>query len=119
MADLTKVNPQILDAVNTTNSIVVGAAASEGVGIVRQQVAQSTGLAIQDAVDQLQQLLVLNSAVTGKAMAVIFTNQEQIPQALLAVETMQSAVNTGVGWFQQIGDAAASILAKYPSPSPS
>lgn len=117
MADLTTVNPQIKDAVNTTNSIVLSAAAKEGISIVRQQVAQSTGLAIQDAVDQLQQLLVLNSAVTGKAMAVIFSDPEQIPQALLAMETIQGAVNTGVGWFQQIGQAASTIVSNYPSAS--
>lgn len=114
--DLVKVNPQITDAVAVTNSAVLGAAAQEAVAAVRQQVAQSTGLAIQDAVDQLQQILVLNSAVTGKALAIILTEKEKIPQAVLAMETAQSAVTVSIGWMADIGKAAAEILNEYPSP---
>ena len=110
------VNPKIKDAVTTTNQAVLGAAAQEAVAAVRQQVAQSTGLAIQDAIDQLQQTLVLNSAVTGKALSIILTEPEKAPQALLALQTAQSAVNNSISWMTNIGEAAAGILNDYPSP---
>lgn len=116
MPDLTTVNPQIKDAVAITNATVLGAAVKEALSVVRQQVTQSTGLAVQDSVDQLQQLLVLNSAVTGKALSIILTDQEKIPQAMLAMETIQKAVTTGIGWFQQIGDTASKVAGEFPTP---
>lgn len=118
MTDLTIVNPQIKDAVTTTNTAVLGASSQTALGAVRQQVAQSTGLAIQDAVDQLQQLMVLNSAVTGKALSILLaptTTPEQAQNATSAMTTIQGAVQQGISWFESVGQAASGIIQNYPS----
>lgn len=117
MSNLAVVNPQIVDAVTITNKIVGGAAANEATAVVRQQVTQSMGLVIQDAVDHLQQLLVLDATVTAKTMTILFSNPEQAPQALAALATIQEAVQKGISELATIGSTASTILAEFPSPS--
>lgn len=114
MADLTQVNPQIKDAVRTTNQEVFQDARQRGAAAVFQQVAQSAGLAIQDGTDHLQNILALDAAVTGKAAAIILSDPEKIPQALLAVETLQEAVQKSISVLAQIGETSDQIVSEFP-----
>ncbi|MEM7049618.1 MAG: RebB family R body protein [Acidobacteriota bacterium] len=110
-----KVNPQIVDAVETTNAIVLSKAATMGMGAVSQQIAQAVGLAVQDSVDHLQNALTLDSAVSGQALAIILADPEKIPQAELALQKANQVVQDSIQDVEEIGKAVASVLSDLSS----
>jgi hypothetical protein len=63
----TVVNPQVSDAVTSTNLNVVGASPAQAMSIVYQGVASATNLAIQNAQYGSQQLNQIGQAVTAVA----------------------------------------------------
>jgi hypothetical protein len=81
---------------------------------VRQTVPELAGVAVQDSVDFLNQMLNLNAQSTAKAMSMIISNLNT-PQATLAIETIQKATDSAIQDFEKIGAAAAKVAAGFPT----
>lgn len=114
---MANLNPQIVQAVEKTREEVVGSAREEALAIVFQQVAQAGGMAIEDAVDNLQSLLTLNIAVVGKALEIIlFGPKSKIDDAVKAITEIGKAVGSGITNLKDIGSAASQVLKEFPQP---
>jgi hypothetical protein len=71
VADKTDVNSQITDAVTQVNETVIGSSEALARAMADQVMAQTIGLALQNAVAQQQQLYILRNAVTTAATRAI------------------------------------------------
>ena len=71
MADTTKVNGQITDAVTQTNVNVLGDAPAQAMGTLFQVAAQAAGLSLQNAVSNQQNLNQLNPVIVADAIAIL------------------------------------------------
>lgn len=116
MADPTKVNPQILDAVQASQLATLSPAVirSSGAGKAYQSVAQSTAIAVQDATDNLRNVGVISSTAFGVALSQILATGDTSPYTEVlahAERLMKDAVTT----FKKIGESAAEILREFPS----
>ncbi|MBV7339373.1 hypothetical protein KFU94_66380 [Chloroflexi bacterium TSY] len=111
------VNPQIIDAVKRTNAIIDDAQ-KVGQGIVYQQVTQSLGLAVQDTTTHLNQMLVLNAAVSAKVMEMLVASEGKIPepQNLLKIQGYaREIVTDSTEFLKNVGEAAGSVMAEFGS----
>lgn len=123
---LSKVNPQIVDAVQETTKAVIGPATSlsgntamaarVANGIAYQYVAQSSAMAVQDAGTYMRNV----AAMAEAAMAVVMTKMleappESITQWSPAIPAIETALKTGVTFFKDAGSAAAEVLEEFPS----
>ena len=68
MAFPTSVNDQITDAVTQSNVKVLGDAPAQALGSLYQTMAQSAGLAVQNAISHQQQTNLLANATTTKCI---------------------------------------------------
>jgi hypothetical protein len=84
----------------------------DGQVIVRLTVPELAGVAVQDSVDFLNNMLNLNAQSTAKAMTMIISNLNT-PQATLAIETIQKATESAIQDFEKIGAAAARVVAAF------
>jgi hypothetical protein len=82
---------------------------------VRETVSKLAGVAVQDSVEFLNQMLNLNAQSTAKAMSMIISNLNT-PQATLAIETIQKATENAIQDFEKIGAAAAKVAAGFATP---
>ena len=98
------------------NSITPQLIKQEGAGKAYQSVAQSTALAIQDAVDNLRNINTVSTTAQGVAMAqMIATGLPQPWTDILAAAQAMSAA--AVVNFSAISAASAAALNAYPTGS--
>ncbi len=71
MSDSTKVNEQITDAVTQTNVKVLAEAPAQAMGSLYQVASHSTGLAMQNAISNQQNLNQLNPIIVADAIKLI------------------------------------------------
>jgi hypothetical protein len=71
MADSTKVNEQITDAVTQSNVKVLGESPAQAMGSLYQIAAQANGIAMQNAVSNQNNLNQLNPSIVAKAISMI------------------------------------------------
>lgn len=71
MPDTTKVNEQITDAVTQTNVKVLAEAPAQAMGTLYQVASHSSGLAMQNAVSNQQNLNQLNPIIVADAIKLI------------------------------------------------
>ena len=71
MADSTKVNEQVTDAVTQSNVKVLGEAPAQALGSLYQVAAQANGIAMQNAVSNQNNLNQLNPSIVAKAISMI------------------------------------------------
>jgi hypothetical protein len=90
---------------------------SEGQVTVRLTVPELAGVAVQDSVDFLNNMLNLNAQSTARAMTMIISNLNT-GQATLAIETIQKATESAIQDFEKIGAAAAKVVAGFTTPLP-
>lgn len=64
----TALNPQIVQAVGTTNHAVLNGAGPGANGIAYQKVAQAAAYAVQDSTDYMRNIMSMASATTGVAL---------------------------------------------------
>ena len=67
MSEPQTVNPQVVDAVTLTNTSVLAIAPAQSMGLVYQTMAQSTSLAMQNAVTSQNGMQQINAAVISTA----------------------------------------------------
>ncbi len=124
MADIEKINAQIIDSLEKTQQFTLGSVVKEagagsvvkasGAGKAYQSVAQSTAIAIQDAADYLRNMGTITSTTIGVAFADWMVTKKAHPYTEIidkANETMTAATAT----FKQVGAAAKTVLQEFPS----
>ncbi|MBS1772054.1 MAG: RebB family R body protein [Bacteroidetes bacterium] len=86
----------------------------EGAGKAYQSVAQSSAIAIQDAVDNLRNMNTISTTAIGVAMAQMLATESPEPWSSIIAEA-QTASLAAVTNFQAIGTAATNILSGFPN----
>jgi hypothetical protein len=115
MADITKVNPQVIDAINAVQSATMApqVVKTSGAGKAYQSVAQSTAIAVQDATDTLRNMSTIATTAIGVAMAqFLATKDEKYIKVITEAQTVMTNATTN---FTAVGTAAAQILKGFPS----
>ncbi|MFV8754984.1 hypothetical protein ACNOYE_30920 [Nannocystaceae bacterium ST9] len=108
------VNPQIIDSVEKTQTLVITPSKGITIDIVRAQVTQSLGLAISDATEYLRNMSAISSAATGVAFTKLLGNPSD-PNAIVALEQANTAVENAAKNLSAVGDAVGKVLAIWPS----
>ncbi|MEM9458287.1 MAG: hypothetical protein AAGF11_29190 [Myxococcota bacterium] len=116
MNDTTKINPQVVDALNATATATMSTPVvrTSGAGKAYQSVAQSTALAIQDATDNLRNMSLVSSTATGVALSQILATGELSPYTEVLLQA-QALMESAVKNFGDIGQSAAQILREFPT----
>ena len=109
------VNSQIVDSVALAQQATLGTEAvrASGAGKSYQSVAQSTAIAVQDAADNLRNVMTVSTTAIGAAMAELIATGE--PQHVEAINQANTVVMNAASHFKEIGESAAQILNTYPS----
>ncbi|SEQ28246.1 hypothetical protein SAMN04488038_105127 [Solimonas aquatica] len=115
MSDNTKVNAQIIDAINQVQMATMGpqVVLTSGAGKAYQSVAQSTAIAVQDATDALRNISTIATTAAGVAMAQYLATGDQ--RFATIIGTAQSMVSKATEDYGAIGAAAATVLKGFPS----
>jgi hypothetical protein len=115
MADITKVNPQVIDVINTVQSATMGpqVVKTSGAGKAYQSVAQSTAIAVQDAADTLRNLSTIATTAIGVAMAQFLATKD--PAYMPVIAEAQAVMTQATVNFTSVGTAAGQILKSFPS----
>lgn len=111
----TAVNPQVIDAINQSQTAAMGAQVvlTSGAGKAYQSVAQSTAIAIQDATDALRNISTITTTAAGVVIAQMLVNPASPTSALLP--TLQKVMESATKDYIAIGAAATEIVNEYPS----
>ncbi|MET0355395.1 hypothetical protein [Pedobacter sp. R20-19] len=87
----------------------------EGTVKAFQSIAQSTALAVQDAVDNLRNVNTISSTAIGVAMAQMLAVPADAVQYTPIVTAAQALATTAAANFLVVGQNAATILNGFPS----
>ncbi len=87
----------------------------EGTMKAYQSVAQSTALAVQDAVDNLRNINTISSTAIGVAMAQMLAVPANAGEYTTIVTTAQGIATAAAANFLLVGQNAASVLSGFPS----
>jgi predicted translin family RNA/ssDNA-binding protein len=115
MADITKVNPQIIDVINQVQQATMSpqVVLTSGAGKAYQSVAQAAAIAVQDAADALRNATTIANTASGVAMAqFLATGDPRYVQALTLAQQMTTSATQD---FSNIGVAAATVLKGFPA----
>ncbi|MFI4988873.1 MAG: hypothetical protein ACHQF3_15705 [Alphaproteobacteria bacterium] len=110
---LAAVNPQVLNAVASTNSSVLGAAKETGAGIAYQKVSQAAAFAVQDATDYMRNVMTV--ALTAQGIALKLMIEKKDPSYAPVLAAAQEAVTMAEGVFSAVGAAAGQVVSSFPS----
>ena len=108
----TRVNPQILDAVERSTAFVYGpqpqfkGGIPAGNAIAYEKAAQAAALAVQDAADYQRNVLSISTAAQGKALAMMLATEKVSPYA----EILGLAVVTALAATVTAGMASSAIV---------
>jgi hypothetical protein len=87
----------------------------EGAMKAYQSVAQSTALAIQDAVDNLRNINTISATVMGVAMAQMLADPPTASQYESIVTNAENMATAAAANFLTIGQNAATVLSGFPT----
>ena len=110
----TALNPQIVQAVGTTNHAVLNGAIPGANGIAYQKVAQAAAYAVQDSTDYLRNIMSMASATTGVAMQQMLVKKEVDPYADI-IKAATQAVTDAQKTFTNVGTSASSVVKDFDS----
>jgi hypothetical protein len=102
------------DMMISDNSITPQLMREEGAMKAYQSVAQSTALAIQDAVDNLRNINIISTTAIGVAMSQMLAQEKTTPWDDI-IKSAQEMSSTAAKTFLTIGQNAATILSSFPS----
>lgn len=106
-------NQQIVQAVDKTNSVVIGAAREEATGIAFQKVAQAAAFAVQDSTDYLRNMMTMAAAAQGVCMQKMVA--ENTPEQYATIMTdIQAAVTAAQANFAAVGTSASAVVTAFP-----
>ncbi len=110
----TALNPQIVQAVGTTNHAVLNGAGPGANGIAYQKVAQAAAYAVQDSTDYMRNIMSMASATTGVAMQKMLAEKTTDPYAdIIAAAT--KAVTDAQETFTKVGTASSGVVKDFDS----
>lgn len=108
----TALNPQIVQAVGTTNHAVLNGAIPGANGVAYQKVAQAAAYAVQDSTDYMRNIMSMASATTGVAMQKMLAENKPSPyDEIIAAAT--KAVTDAQKTFTSVGEAASSVVKDF------
>jgi hypothetical protein len=108
----TALNPQIVQAVGTTNHAVLNGAIPGANGVAYQKVAQAAAYAVQDSTDYMRNIMSMASATTGVAMQKMLAENKPDPYSeIIAAAT--KAVADAQKTFTSVGEAASSVVKDF------
>ncbi|MFV1850372.1 MAG: hypothetical protein ACMZ66_06650 [Thalassospira sp.] len=110
----TALNPQIVQAVGTTNHAVLNGAIPGANGVAYQKVAQAAAYAVQDLTDYLRNIMSMASATTGVAMQQMLAKKEVDPYADI-IKAATQAVTDAQKTFSSVGTSASSVVKDFDS----
>lgn len=110
----TALNPQIVQAVGTTNHAVLNGAIPGANGVAYQKVAQAAAYAVQDSTDYLRNIMSMASATTGVAMQQMLAKKEVDPYADI-IKAATQAVTDAQKTFSNVGTSASSVVKDFDS----
>ncbi|KAA0679030.1 hypothetical protein [Roseomonas genomospecies 6] len=115
MSEPTKVNAQIIDVINQTQTATMSqqVITASGAGKAYQAVAQSTAMAVQDATDTLRNVSTIATTAIGVAMAQLLATGD--PKYVTALTQAQGMMTSAASDFSSIGTAASTVLKSFPS----
>ncbi len=97
------------------NSSTAQVISDEGAMKAYQSVAQSTALAVQDAVDNLRNINTISATAIGVAMAQMLADPTLASQYTPVVTSAQQIAAAAAANFATIGQSAATVLSGFPS----
>jgi hypothetical protein len=110
----TALNPQIVQAVGTTNHAVLNGAIPGANGVAYQKVAQAAAYAVQDSTDYLRNIMSMASATTGVAMQQMLATKQVDPYSKI-IEAATKAVSDAQTTFTNVGTSASSVVKDFDS----
>ncbi len=116
MADLTKVNPQVMNAVEAAQQATLTGDVIQhsGAGKAYQSVSQSTAIAVQDATDQLRNFGTIGATAIGVAMAQMLATGD-VKKYSPIIEQANTMMQNSAANFKTIGDNAGTVLKNFPN----
>ncbi|MDP2696889.1 hypothetical protein [Thalassospira sp.] len=108
----TALNPQIVQAVGTTNHAVLNGAFPGGNGIAYQKVAQAAAYAVQDSTDYMRNIMSMASAATGVALQKMLAEKTTTPYADI-ITAATKAVGDAQETFTKVGTAASTVVKDF------
>ncbi|NIY77293.1 hypothetical protein HED22_16695 [Thalassospira sp. HF15] len=108
----TALNPQIVQAVGTTNHAVLNGAVPGANGVAYQKVAQAAAYAVQDSTDYLRNIMSMASATTGVAMQQMLAKKEVDPYSKI-IKAATDAVTDAQKTFSSVGESASSVVKDF------
>jgi hypothetical protein len=114
MADITTVNPQILNTLDVLQqtSMLSSVIKHAGAGKAYQSVAQSAALAIQDAADNMRNMNTMSATAMGVALAQMLATKD-LTFAQVITQAQNVATN-GMQNFAQVGQDASALINSFP-----
>ncbi|PKR56894.1 hypothetical protein [Thalassospira lohafexi] len=110
----TALNPQIVQAVGTTNHAVLNGAIPGANGVAYQKVAQAAAYAVQDSTDYMRNIMSMASATTGVAMQKMLAENTPDPYSKI-IEAATKAVADAQKTFSSVGEAASGVVKDFDS----
>lgn len=110
----TALNPQIVQAVGTTNHAVLNGAIPGANGVAYQKVAQASAYAVQDSTDYMRSIMSMASATTGVAMQKMLATKEVDPYSDI-IAAAAKAVSDAQDTFAKVGKSASGVVKDFDS----
>ena len=111
----TKVNPQIVDAVTTSNTAVLGVAGEEGAAMAYQKVSQAAAFALQDATDYMRNVMAMSMTTQGICMKLMVEHKEDAAEYSKIIGYAADAVTKAQTSFDAISKASNTVVSTFPS----
>jgi len=110
----TALNQQIVQAVDKTNQVVLGAAGTEANGVSYQKVAQAAAFSVQDSTDYLRNVMTMAATAQGVCLQLMIAEKTTDPYATI-MKDAQAAVTASQENFAAVGTASAAVVNAFPS----
>lgn len=107
-------SPQTLNAIAAVQNAAFSPdiVRRSGAGKAYQAVAQSTAIAVQDAADNLRNVMTISTTAIGVALAqLLATGDTQYAQA---IDEANTVIANAADQFKKVGENAAAILNSFP-----
>lgn len=107
-------NQQIVQAVDKTNQVVLGAAETEANGVGYQKVAQAAAFSVQDSTDYMRNIMTIAATTQGVCLQLMISEETTSPYADIMTQA-QNAVTAAQKNFEAVGTSASKTLEAFPS----
>ena len=116
MAEVTKVNAQVVDALGILERVTLSSNVSKlsGAGKAYQAVSQSSAIAVQDATDNLRNVSTMATTAMGVAMAQMLATGDVATYTSI-IQAANDMMTNSTTHFATVGTDAGSLLGSFPA----